>query len=125
VAWEERGGSGKRYLYRSVREGGRVRKEYLGSGWLAELAELQAEHERANERERVLLERRQVAAILEGEAAVTSLDRAVRVIVRAHLLAAGFRRHHRGEWRQRRASRSSTPRTATPAGATTGRKARR
>lgn len=104
MAWEVRGTNGRRYLYRSVREGGRVRKKYVGTGEIASLvahaeAEIQAEAQ-ALERET----RAQVAQAAIGEAEMEELDALASLSVRAAFLAAGYHRHKRGEWRLRRAS---------------------
>ena len=101
MGWETRERGAGSYYYRSVREGDRVKKEYVGGGTLGEVAaELdevkrrQREEEAAywgEERER--LERS--AAFLQG------LEEAAEVLVRAHLLASGFHKH-KGQWRRKR-----------------------
>ena len=98
MGWEERCGYGP-YYYRSVREGNRVRKEYIGSGQLAEaFAHADETIRRCREEEAARWgEKRErvedlVAPLLE-------LSEATRVLVRAHLVAGGWHRH-KGEWRK-------------------------
>ena len=101
MGWEKRE-RGTRYYTRSRRIGDRVLKEYVGTGPLAELAALQdkakrlrrEEEERAWKREREDLER------LDGTAG--KLCELAELLTRAALLAAGYRQHHRGEWRKPR-----------------------
>ena len=103
--WEgrERGGS---YYTRSRKEGGRVVREYVGGGVLGELAastdamkRQRREEEAASWRE----ERGRLDAIVTP---VEELCEASEVIARAALVAAGYRKHNRGEWRKRREQRS-------------------
>ena len=100
MGWEprERGGL---YYTRSRREGGRVVREYVGSGEIAEaLASADGTIRRARRLERA--RRRAEVERLEALAApARELDEAAEVLVRAHLLAAGWHRH-KGEWRMRR-----------------------
>src|SRR4051812_4656289 len=91
-----------RYYTRSVREGGKVRREYVGTGKLAELAaqmdaifRAQRQQQRAEER----AEREELDAL---DAPLAELDDLADLLVRAALTAAGYHRHHRGEWRKRR-----------------------
>ena len=100
MAWEER--SGRRYYYRSVRRGGRVVKEYLGTGPVAEAtAQLDEEDRRRREEaaEAWKEERRRMEAL---EAPIEDLCDAAETLARAALVAAGYRQHNRGEWRLRR-----------------------
>jgi hypothetical protein len=102
VAWEtrERGG---RYYTRSRRspEDGRVVREYVGSGPLAEAA---AEADRT-EREMAEAERKREKMELERlealAAPVLEISEAAEILVRAHLIACGYHRH-KGEWRRAR-----------------------
>ena len=102
MAWEtrERGG---RYYTRSRRspEDGRVLREYVGSGPLAEAA---AEADRT-ERELVEAERRREKTELERlealAAPVLEISQAAEILFRAHLIACGYHRH-KGEWRRAR-----------------------
>ena len=100
MGWEER--RGRPYYYRARKLGGRVVKEYVGTGRLAELAaDLDAEErrERAVARERArLAEARDAPAF----AALAELGRVLDGLAAAFLIGAGYRRHHRGEWRRRR-----------------------
>ena len=105
MAWEKRKRGG-RYYTRSRRspEDGRVLREYVGTGPLAELAaeadrtkrEL-AEAER--EREKEELERLEALA-----APVEELSEAAEILALAHLIAAGYHRH-KGEYRRARGKR--------------------
>ena len=99
--WErrERGGL---YYTRSRKEGGRVVREYVGGGVLGELAaRLDAEVRRRRDEERA--SRREERERLEALAApLEELCEAAEVIARAALLASGYHRHNRGEWRKRR-----------------------
>lgn len=102
VAWETRGGSGP-YYTRSVRDGDRVRRQYLGSGPRAEAA---ARADRllrdAREANRVALQSA-FSQIAKADAQVKALCDAAEATTRAALLVAGYHRHDRGAWRRRRA----------------------
>ncbi|HLM77654.1 MAG TPA: hypothetical protein VK361_04580 [Rubrobacteraceae bacterium] len=89
------------YYYRSVREGEKVRKVYVGSGELARIAH---EREIMNRALREL-ERRESAKELERlealAAPVVELSEAAEILGRAHLIASGYHTH-KGEWRRGR-----------------------
>src|SRR5438046_2943549 len=100
MSWQSRGQ--QRYFYRSVRLGGRVRCWYFGRGPAAELADAEEQLRRlerleARERRRASLARQQAA-----DAALDRLCEAAALLARAALLAAGYHRHARGNWRYRR-----------------------
>jgi hypothetical protein len=91
-----------RYYSLSRKVNGRVVREYVGTGHLAELA---AQLD-ALERER---KRQEAQAVYDEEAQRAALDADVQALIettdlvaRAALLAAGYHQHKRGEWRQRR-----------------------
>ena len=102
MGWETRGNG--RYYYRKVRDGGRVRSEYLGAGLLVEmLADIddldrqQRQLEDEARRAEVDAERRTAAALAE-------VDRMVQTMTTAALIAAGYHTHRR-QWRRRRGAR--------------------
>src|SRR5581483_5599462 len=109
MGWERRVRGG-RYYTRSRRDGGRVVWEYVGGGAAGEAA---ARHD-ALERERRAAER--VAQIVqrrridEAERALTALEAFVQAAICVSLEAAGFRQHHRGEWRKSRGGGSGAAR---------------
>ena len=99
--WErrERGGP---YYTRSRKEGGRVVREYVGGGVLGEIAALADEYERRRREEEAAFckeERERLEGLM---APVDELCEVAEVLARAALVAAGYRRHNRGEWRKRR-----------------------
>ena len=105
VAWEKRQRGG-RYYTRSRRspEDGRVLREYVGTGPFAEIVAASdrtkrelAEAER--KREKTELERLEALA-----APVLELSEVAEILVRDHLIAAGYHRH-KGEWRRARGER--------------------
>jgi hypothetical protein len=99
MGWEER--TGRRYYYRKRRQGGRVVSEYVGSGFLAELAAGMDE----TDRERKDLQRQaqqQLRAMSEElREQMAQLDDYTQTLTRAALLLAGFH-PHKGQWRKRR-----------------------
>ena len=92
------------YYYRSIRDGEKVRKVYVGSGELARSAHegdiLRRTGQQA-ERERQKAELEHLEALA---APVLELSEAAEILVRAHLIAAGCHRH-KGEWRRARGER--------------------
>jgi hypothetical protein len=107
MAWErrERGGL---YYTRSRKVNGKVVREYVGGGVLGEIAALEDERERRRREEEAAFwkeEREQLEALV---APVDELCEAAETIAWAVLLAAGFRRHNRSEWRRQRDRRTST-----------------
>ena len=94
---------GRLYYYRSVRDGERVRKVYVGSGEFARICSetdiLRRTGRRAQrERERAELERlKDLVAPLE------EFSEAAEVLVIAHLVNAGCRKR-KGEWRRARSA---------------------
>jgi hypothetical protein len=99
--WErrERGGL---YYTRSRKEGGRVVREYVGGGALGEIAALEDEYERRRREEEAAFWKEERKRLEDLAAPVDELCEAAEVLARAVLLAAGYRRHNRGEWRKRR-----------------------
>ena len=100
MAWEtrERGGH---YYTRSKRVNGRVLREYIGSGELAEItSEIDADRRTLRKAQRqqqsTELERLEALAAPVGE-----LCEVTEILVRAHLLAGGLH-EHKGEWRRER-----------------------
>jgi hypothetical protein len=100
VAWERRGCN--LYYYQSEREGGRVRKRYVGTGEEAELiahadANLRLAREQRQAREGAELERLEALC-----APLEELSEAADVLARAQLVASGYHRR-KGEYRRARA----------------------
>jgi len=102
--WErrERGGS---YYTRSRKEGGRVVRQYVGGGLLGELAARMDAEGRRRREEREAAQREERERLDALVAPVEELCEAAEVIARAALLASGYHRHNRGEWRKRREQR--------------------
>jgi hypothetical protein len=91
-----------RYYTRSRKVNGRVEREYIGSGHVAELAaRLDATRRERRDAERAAWqeERGRLDAL---DADVQAVKDLAEFVARAALLAAGFRQHHRGQWRRRR-----------------------
>jgi hypothetical protein len=102
MAWE------RGYYYRVRRENGRVVREYVGSGIAAAVIAEMDERERQEREEARQTERAERAY---EQALAEQLDRLCELAdlaARAALLAAGFRRHNRGEWRRRRGQAEGT-----------------
>lgn len=101
MAWESRNGRG-RYLTKSVKRDGRVIRQYLGTGPVAEIiAKLEALERERREVERA--ERREAEARLdEALRLVETFSAEVDTVVGATLERAGFHRPKRGKWRKRR-----------------------
>ena len=102
MAWD------RGYYYRVCKENGRVVREYVGRGHvaqlIAEMDELQRE-ERNLKRAADRQERIQVHALTDQ---LDKLDKLADLAARAALLAAGFHKHNRGEWRKRRGQTEQT-----------------
>jgi len=99
VALERR--DGKLYYYRSVRDGERVRKVYVGAGEIARIAS-ESDILRRSGQEAKRQESKAELERLEALAApVVELHEAAAVLVRAYLVASGCHRY-KGEWRRAR-----------------------
>src|SRR5690242_19676319 len=93
---------GRSYYYTAERAGGRVAKRYVGTGPVADLAARMEAIQSAEQeavRKTIRAERERVEAL---DAPLAELDELANLLAQAALLAAGFRQHHRGEWRKRR-----------------------
>ena len=99
MAWEGRRGS--RYYYRSVRDGERVRKEYVGAGAVAELAAHADETLRSIRESEAAEGRAEVERLADLAAPGAELCEMAGVLARAELVVAGYHRH-KGQWRFRR-----------------------
>jgi hypothetical protein len=97
-----------RYYTRSKKVNGRVVREYVGTGRLADLvARMDALERQQREAERAArqAERAELEAL---DAPLNELNDLADLVARAALVAAGYHRHKRGEWRRRRAQRDET-----------------
>ncbi len=90
------------YYYRSVRQNGKPRREYIGRGPLAELI-ADEDRERASAREADRKAENALRAEFETiEVLADELDELADLASAAALVNAGFRQHHRSEWRKSR-----------------------
>jgi len=103
MAWETRNGGG-RYYTRSKRVNGRVRREYIGSGPVAELIAAQDAERRGERDESWAAWNRLKRDLQNAEALVDRCWEEASALTTGVLVSAGFYRHHRGEWRKRRVS---------------------
>ena len=105
--WErrERGGL---YYTRSRKVNGRVVREYVGGGVLGELAARMDAEGRQRREEQAAAWREERERLEELACLVDEFCEDVETMARAALLAAGFRRHNRGEWRKPRDQETST-----------------
>jgi hypothetical protein len=99
--WErrERGG---RYYTRSRKVNGRILRQYVGTGPLAEFVAQMDTLKRRRREERAKAWRDERDGLEALDRSFEELDEVARVLSRATLLAAGYRQHNRGEWRKRR-----------------------
>ena len=96
VGWE------RGYYYRARKVRGRVVREYVGKGPVADLAAA-LDADRRHEREAERAARPERRAELEAlDAPLTALNDLADLLARAALVAAGYHQHKRGEWRKRR-----------------------
>jgi predicted dinucleotide-utilizing enzyme len=79
-----------------------VIREYIGGGVLGEIAALQDEYERRQREEEAAFCKEERERLEDLMAPIDELCEAAEVLARAALVAAGYRRHNRGEWRKRR-----------------------
>ena len=97
--------NGRTYIYRSVRQRGKVTSEYGGSGETARLIgrmEAIERDERECDRSREQAERRELDDL---EEALDNLVIQANALARDALTTAGYHQHHRGKWRKRRVKR--------------------
>jgi hypothetical protein len=97
VGWDK-----GRYYTRSKKVNGRVVREYVGSGRVAELA-AQLDAIRREERLLAAVERRMRRAEHDDlDEKVQNLIHVTELLTHAALTVTGFRQHNRGEWRKTR-----------------------
>jgi hypothetical protein len=101
MAWEQRERGGL-YYTRSRKVDGRVVREYVGTGPMAELAAEADTRERRRREEEAEAWREERERMEALEAPIEELCEAAELLSEAALYAAGYHRHNRGEWRKRR-----------------------
>lgn len=98
MGWErrDRGGS---YYTRSRKVNGKVVREYVGGGVVGEIAALEDAQARCEreEQEQFDREERERSDVLTEH--IEQLCEEAETLARSALIAAGYRRHDRGEWR--------------------------
>jgi hypothetical protein len=100
MAWEARGS--RRYYTRSKRVNGRVVREYVGTGPVAELAAAADSLRRADRLAALESLRGEQARWREALTPLLALSRVADLVARAALLAAGYHQHSRSSWRKKR-----------------------
>ena len=101
MGWEKRQ-SGAAYYTRSHRVNGRVTREYVGGGLIGELAAEMDANARRDREAKMEAWRAEKVEIESREKGIADFSDHVEILARSALVAAGFHRHHRGEWRKKR-----------------------
>ncbi len=100
MGWEHRGD--EKYYYTAKRAGGRVVKQYIGTGRVAELAAQYAAATRAEQARTAAEQKRERDALAALDAALAPLHELADAATAAALVAAGCHRPNRSKWRKRR-----------------------
>jgi hypothetical protein len=90
------------YYYRASKVNGRVVCQYVGRGPAAELAARLDAQERDRRQQEALALRREKSDLDALDADLEALTETADLLASAALLAAGFHRSKRGQWRRRR-----------------------
>ena len=101
MPWEYRGPHGP-YYTKSRRVGGRVVREYIGTGPMAEIEALEAAAEREARRLQRQREREELERDRRLDETFSTYSAGVDELLRSALEAAGYHQHKRGEWRRAR-----------------------
>lgn len=102
MAWDKRG-----YYYRVRKKNGRVVREYLGAGLVAEMsAQLDVIDREQRQLEKLEAGQRKIA-LAARDAEIKAINQIADLVASAALLAAGYHLHKRGEWRKRRGKAGS------------------
>ncbi len=96
-----------RYYTRSRKIRGRVVREYVGAGALAGLVAQMDWIERQVREAKRAARRAERVELDELDGSMDQMCQEVELLARAALVAAGFHRHKRGEWRKRRGNHQS------------------
>ena len=105
--WEGRKRGGL-YYTRSRKLNGQVVRQYVGAGVLGELAARMDAEDRQRREDEAAAWREERERLEELAGLVEEFGQEVETSARAALLAAGFRRHNRGEWRRPRDRETGT-----------------
>ena len=100
MGWEPRGNG--RYYFRYRKVDGRVTRQYLGAGAVAELAAAADALRRADRKAAMEARRAEEASWREALTPLLELSRVTDLVARAALLTAGYHQHSRSSWRMRR-----------------------
>ena|GEM_PF-1797277 len=104
MSWEKRDGHGH-YYTRSRRTGGRIVREYVGSGPAAALASTLDEADRALRQAKQAAYAEERTAVVTARTATAAFDSKVTLVLLTGMQAKGFRLHARSEWRRTRMSK--------------------
>jgi len=88
-----------------------VIREYVGTGPLAEIVAASDRTKRELAEAELKREKSELERLEALIAPVLELSEAAEILVRAHLMAAGYHRH-KGEWRRARGESGTDPRSA-------------
>jgi hypothetical protein len=94
--------SGRKYWYTNKRQGRKVRRIYLACGAAAEQAAAEAQARKQQRQQEQAVQRQEQAACDGARALIDAVIETTDLLTRAHLMVAGFHRHHRWAWRKRR-----------------------
>jgi hypothetical protein len=103
MSWDAKGGR-NRYFYRSVRDGDRVRKVYVGRGLPADELARQVEQRRRERHAQREAQQREMAQVAGAEQKLQELHDLATLLMQAVLIGIGLH-EHRGQWRRRRHAR--------------------
>jgi hypothetical protein len=92
---------GRLYYYRSVRDGEKVRKVYVGAGEVARICSETDILRRTGRRAQRELERAELERLKALVAPLEEISEAAKVLLIAHLVDGGYR-NRKGEWRRAR-----------------------
>ena len=99
MSWEQR--NGRSYYFRKVREGGRVRSKYVGSGIVAQICAGNDNVKRRDRAAKRAADRAARHAEAKLDRQLAAVESALATMTHATLSAAGYHKHN-GQWRKKR-----------------------